>query len=300
MEGQSEERWRRLVRWAAAQHGVIAYSQLIAIGCSSGAIDHAVTTQRLHRLHRGVYAVGHPRVSREGQFMAAVLTCGPNAVLSHWSAAEHWGLLQRRRALIAISAPTHRRASKLVRPHWIPRMHHSERTRRNRIPITTVPRTLLDLAAAAPEWQLRRAVNEAERRGLLNQRAIKETLERHRGRPGTPALRDVIAAVDPQTHRSRSDLEVDFLKLCRRFGLPIPVLNGKIEGYEVDVHWPGTKVIVELDTWDYHGTSGSFESDRRRDAHLASMGYTVIRVTGTWMDTDPAGVAATIRRLLQI
>jgi predicted transcriptional regulator of viral defense system len=298
MEGKREERDAAMARLAGRQHGVVAYRQLIRLGFSEGAIEHRLRKGILHRLHKGVYAVGHPSVSREGEFMAAVFTGGPDAVLSHWSAAEHWKLLKARRALIAISAPTHRRASKLVKPHWIPRTHESERTRRDGIPITTVPRTLLDLAAVAPPKQLQRAVNEAERLNLLNKRAMRETLERHSGRRGTPALRAVIAAVNPETRRTRSDLEVAFLALCKKYGIPLPVVNGVVEGYEVDMHWPGTSLIVELDSWEYHGTSGAFETDRRRDADLASKGYRVIRVTGDWIDADPAGVATAIRTLL--
>lgn len=220
MDAEREERRARLAALAARQHGVVAYWQLVRLGFERGEINRVVRAYLLHRLHKGVYAVGHPGVSREGHFMAAVLTGGPYAVLSHWSAAEHWKLLKTRRRLIAITAPTHRRASKLVKPHWVPDLDEGERTKRDRIPITTVPRTLLDLAAVAPPKQLRRAVNEAERLGLLNNRAMKETLERHHGRKGIKALRAVIAAVDPQTRRTRSDLEVDFLALCHRHGIP--------------------------------------------------------------------------------
>jgi very-short-patch-repair endonuclease len=299
MREERKERRARLAVLAGKQHGVVAYWQLIRLGFDRGEIDRMVRRRFLHRLHRGVYAIGHPGASREGRLMAAVLTGGRDAVLSHWSAAEHWQLLKTRRSLIAISAPTQRRPTGLVTPHRVPRMDKRERTRRNNIPITTVPRTLLDLAATGNTKQLERAVNEAERRGLLKERAMSETLERHPGRAGTARLRSLIAAVDPQTRRSRSDLEVAFLRLCRRHGLPTPVANGTVEGYEVDMHWPGTRLIVELDTWDYHGTSATFESDRRRDAHLASRGYTVIRVTGAWMDADPANVAATIEKLLK-
>jgi hypothetical protein len=299
MEGKSEERDARLAILAGRQHGVVAYRQLIRLGFSDGAIEHRARNRLLHRLHRGVYAVGHRGVSREGELMAAVLTGGPCAVLSHWSAAEHWRLLGTLRSLIAISAPTHHRAIEVVKSHWVPELPKRERTIRNRIPVTTVTRTLLDLAAVAPMKQLQRATNEAERAGWLSERAIGETLERHAGRKGIRAFRAVIAGLDPQARRSRSDLELDFLAFCHHHGIPTPVLNGEIGGYEVDFHWPGTKLIVELDTWDYHGTPTTFEADRRRDADLAAKGYTVIRVTGRRLQADPAGVAATIRRLLR-
>lgn len=298
MEGKSHERDARAAILAGRQHGVVAYWQLIRLGFSDGAIEQRVRKRLLHRLYRGVYAVGHPSVSREGEFVAAVLTGGPDAVLSHWSAAEHWRLLKSRRSLIAISAPSQRRSISGVKSHRVPGLPKSERTRRDNIPITTVTRTLLDLASVAPFRQLQRATNQAERGGWLSERAIKETLERRRGRKGIKAFRAVIASLDPQARRSRSDFELAFLAFCRHHNIPIPILNGEVDGYEVDCHWPGTKLIVELDTWDYHGTSGAFETDRERDAHFAGR-YVVLRVTPRMMRRDPAGIAATIRRLLQ-
>jgi very-short-patch-repair endonuclease len=299
MQGQSGSRWPWLARLAKNQHGAVAYWQFIKLGFTPGAIEHAVRLGRLHRVYRGVYAVGHPHLSREGRLMAAVLACGPDAVLSHWSAAEHWELIRTRRALIAISLPGHRKGHEGLRVHRRKALDKRDRTRRDGIPITTVPRTLLDLATTAPTKQLQRAVNEAERRGLLKERPMRETFERHHRRAGTARLRSLIAAVDPQAHRSRSDLELDFLAFCRRHRLPTPVLNGDINGYEVDFHWPGTKLIVELDTWDYHGTTAAFETDRERDTYLAGEGYIVIRVTARRLHTDPAGLAETMRRLLQ-
>lgn len=229
--------------------------------------------------------------------MAAVLTCGPEAVLNSWAATAHWELLGwRDGAVIDVAVVGHRRGQRGIRTH---RVAEIERTRRHGIPITTVGRTLLDLAAVATEKQLRRATNEAERRGLLTERAVRDLVERHRGRRGMKAFVAVTAAVNAGTHRTRSDLEDDFFDFCKRHRLPTPVSNGEVEGYEVDMHWTGTKLIVELDDYRYHGTPTSFEQDRRRDADLKLKGYTVIRVTGAWMDTDPAGLARTIRQLLR-
>src|SRR3954452_24429151 len=172
MREEGQERRARLAVLAGKQHGVVAYWQLIRLGFDRGQIDRMGLRRFLHRLHRGVYAVGHPEVSREGRLMAAVLTGGPDAVLSHWSAAEHWELLKTRRSLIAISAPTQRRPTGLVKPHWVPRMDKRERTRRDRIPITTVQSTLLDLPATGNVKQPQRAVNEAERRTLLKKEQL--------------------------------------------------------------------------------------------------------------------------------
>jgi very-short-patch-repair endonuclease len=297
MREQRDERAAKLAGLAGNQHGVVAYWQLLEFGFDRGAIHRLVLTRHLHRLHRGVYAVGYANVTREGRYMGAVLACGPGAVLSHWSAAGHWGLLGTRNgAAIHVSAPTNRRQQQAIRVH---RVAVEEQTLRDRIPVTTVPRTLLDLASVASPRQLRRATNQAERSGWLKPRPVEELIERHPRRAGMTAFVAVTAAVNPGTRRTRSDLEADFLALCRRSGIERPVVNGEVEGYEVDMHWPGTKLIVELDSWEYHRTPTSFDEDRRRDAALKLKGYTVIRVSDAWLRSDPSGVAATIRELLR-
>lgn len=182
--------------------------------------------------------------------------------------------------------------------HCVTALDARESTIRQGIPVTTVPRTLLDLAAVASERQLRRAANQAARAGWLNPRVIAELLDRHRGRPGIAAFRAVTAAVNPQTRRTRSDLEVLFLNGCAKHGLPKPVSNAEIEGFEVDFHFPGTTLLVELDSYEYHRTPHEFDKDRRRDAHLKRKGYEVLRVSEMWLDSDPRGVADTVRDLL--
>src|SRR5689334_8247545 len=179
MRAKSGSRHAAVARLAANQHGAVAAWQLLRLHLSRRQIAGLEAAGWLHRVHRGVYAVGHPQLSREGRLMAAVLACGPDAVVSHWSAAEHWGLLKTRRSLIAISVPGHRRGRGGVQVHRLGELGKRDRTRRDQIPITTVPRTLLDLATTAPAKQLQRAVNEAERLGLLKERAMRETLERH-------------------------------------------------------------------------------------------------------------------------
>ncbi|HEY1595310.1 MAG TPA: DUF559 domain-containing protein [Thermoleophilaceae bacterium] len=300
MGGKREERAAALAVLASRQHGVVALRQLLAIGFTRREAEGMVRSKRLHRLHRGVYAVGHVNVTREGWFMASVLACGPDAVLSHWSAAAHWSLLGwRGGAAVDVSVTTHRRRTAATRTHWVPGLNPSERTLRHGIPITTVARTLLDLAPIATPKQLRRATNQAEREGLLNPQAVQELIARHPRRAGMKAFVAVTAAVTAGTSRTRSDLEADFLTLCRRAGIERPVVNGEVEGYEVDMHWPGTNLIVELDSWEYHRTPTSFDQDRRKDAHLKLCGYTVIRVSDAWLRDDPDGVVGTIRALLR-
>jgi len=282
---------------AARQHGAVAYRQLLELGFSGREIEGLVRTGRLHRVHRGVFAVGHPALTREGRCMAAVLACGSGALLSHWSAAWVWELLHPQDTSIDVLVPRHRRPHTGVRLR-AGTVHRGERTIRDGIPITTVPRTLLDLAATANERQLRHATNEAARHGWLNARAIGELLRRHPRRRGVPALRAVLASVSPQTRRTRSDLEDLFLRVCRRYRLPTPISNAEIEGFEVDFHFPGTNLIVELDSYEYHRTPYEFDQDRRRDAQLKKHAYEVLRVSEMWLDSDPSDVAETIRELL--
>ena len=297
MQGKDPTRHAKLAILAGKQHGVVAYWQLIALAFSPGAIEHALATGRLHRTYKGVYSVGYPAESAEAWEMAAVLKCGPDAVVSHWTAASRWELLRAMRGPVHINAPSDRRV-RGIRTHHVQRLHPQDRAKRDGIPITSVPRTLLDLAAVADERLLRRAVNQAERAGWLNRRAIADLLERNPRRKGSKALRAVIAAVSPGTRRSRSDLETAFLSLLEKYGLPQPLVNAKVEGIEVDMHWPGTKLIVELDSYEYHRTPQEFENDRLRDAQLKVAGYEVLRIGDGWLESDPAAAAETVRVLL--
>jgi uncharacterized protein DUF559 len=285
-----------LAKLAGRQHGVVAYWQLIELGFTGSGIHRQVIAGVLHRAYRGVYAVGHPGLSVEGREMAAALACGRGAVVSHWTAAARWELLRPVRVL-HVSVTSDRRVPG-IRTHFVKRVHPNDRTKRDGIPITSVPRTLLDIAGVANERTLRRAVNEAERSGWLNRTGIQEVLQRNPRRKGARQLRTLIAAVNPGTRKTRSDLEVAFLKACADYGVPTPVTNEKVHGFEVDFHWPGTNLIVELDSYEYHRTPQEFENDRRRDAALKRAGYEVLRIPDTWLDADPAGVAATVKELL--
>jgi very-short-patch-repair endonuclease len=284
---------------AGRQHGLVAYWQLLRLGFGRNWIAHKVKIGWLHRVHTGVYAVGHPALTEHGKLMAAVLACGAGARLSHWRAARHWDLLERVPPIIDVVLIGNRTGPRNVRTHRVKDLHPDDRTSRHGIPITTVPRTLLDLAAVADERQLRRAVNNAARGGWLNRRAIDDLLERHPHRRGIAAFRAVVADVTTQTRRTRSDFEVSFERLCRKHGLPKPVINGIVEGIEVDAHFPGTNLTVELDSYEYHRTPYEFDQDRRRDAQLKKRGYEVLRVSEMWFDSDPREVAETISELLR-
>jgi Protein of unknown function (DUF559) len=297
MHGEDPTLDAKLAILAANQHGVVAYRQLARLGFGRGAIEHRLRSRRLHRMYKGVYGLGYRPETREAWEMAAVLRCGAGAVVSHWTASARWELLRPTGGWVHVSVASDIRV-KRIRIHLVKPLHPADTTKRDGIPITSVPRTLLDIAGVADERVLRRAVNQAARSGRLNRRAVHEVLEQNPRRTGTKQLRAVIAAVNPSTHRSRSDLEVAFLNLCSRYGIETPVMNGTVMGIEVDFHWPGTNLIVELDSYEYHRTPQEFDNDRRKDARMKMAGYEVLRVSDAWLDSDPAGVAETVRTLL--
>jgi hypothetical protein len=231
--------------------------------------------------------------------MAAVLACSKSALLSHQSAAALWQFRTTSRAQVDVTVPGRtRRGRPGVALHLVRNLHPDDGTARDRIPVTTVARTLLDLGEALSPTQLQRAFEEADRLELIDMRAIEQLLERSRGRRGLKPLAALLA-----THRGpappiRSELERLFLDLCHRADLPPPTVNAPVEGWEVDALWREQRLIVELDGYAFHGDRASFERDRTRDATLQLAGYRVLRVTHRRLETEPAAVADTVRSLL--
>jgi hypothetical protein len=267
---------------AARQHGIVSRTQLLALGFDRGAIERRISAGRLHRLYRGVYAVGHTVISRNGAYLAAVLACGPQAVLSHRSAAAFWGLRPSNAPKIDVTVPHTcgvRTTQRIVvhRPVLTPDpMTHAG------IPVTTPGRTLADLALALPRRQLENAVEAAERLHLHI--AIDDD------HPGAARLRNAAADDLPFT---RSELEDAFLTLCDRHGIPRPLVNSLQEGIEVDFCWPEQRLIVETDG-AHHRTRAAVERDRARDALHTALGWRVMRFTKRQVRKNAANVAALV------
>lgn len=290
----------KLAMLAARQHGVVDYRQLGVLGFAPGAIQHRVRTGRLHRLYRGVYAVGRKAVSPKGHWLAAVLACGPAAVLSHRSSAALWGLLPDSRGVVDVTVPGRtRRGSDGIVVHNVRRLHPDDRRRHYNIPVTSLARTLLDLAEVVWPRQLARAVDEAERLGLFDLRALDQMRERSHGRHGLLPLGEAIRRYRPTAPLTRSGLERLFVEICDGGGLPRPSMNLFVEGREVDASWLDRGVVVEVDHYEFHRTRAAFEADRARDAALLRAGLRVLRVTDRRLKEDPAGIAQDIRRLLE-
>lgn len=274
---------------------MVARRQLLSIGLGPGAVDSRLRSGELTRLHSGVYAIGHRALSKRGHWHAAVLAYGDGTVLSHRSAASLWGLLEAQLFPVEVISAHGRPGRARTRLHRS-KVNEDERRSRHGIPVTSVERTLLDLAAVADGRRLRRAFEEADRLGLLDRQCLDRVCTRGRGRPGVAALRALLA--ETRTGATRSDLEDRFLRLCRDRGLPLPLINASVLGYEVDAFWPAQRLVVELDGFAYHRHRAAFERDRVRDAALQAAGYRVLRLTSRALENDAARVVAQIKSLL--
>ncbi|MEO8092989.1 MAG: DUF559 domain-containing protein [bacterium] len=227
--------------------------------------------------------------------MAAVLTYGDGTVLSHRSAAAHWDLLRTATPTIDISVPSHRnvRAREGIRIHRS-RLGDSDRAARAAIPVTSIPRTLLDLGDVVPPQRVRSAYERSLTLGLFDLGALTSLLARSPGRRGLKPLRGLLAEGCDEPPILRSVLERRLLDLCHAHALPLPATNAVVEGLEVDAVWPRARLVVELDGYVHHRGREAFERDRERDARLALAGYRVLRFTDRRMRGDPGGVAATV------
>jgi hypothetical protein len=279
-----------LAALAETQSGVVSYEQLVATGLGRGAIHHRVLRRRLHRLHRGVYAVGHRRLTADGHVWAAVLAFGgPDvAVLSHRSAAASWELLPSpSRVDVTTLRASHSTAATRVHRG---RLAEHEIVWRDGLRVTTVARTLIDLATVLTPHQLERVCHRSAFLRILDTTGI-DTPPR--------ALRAALSTLEHgEPQMTRSELEERFLSLIAQLDLPTPLVNGRIQGHEVDFHWPRHRLIVEVDGAAAHLTSTAFEEDRRRDAELQVAGWRVVRFTWRQLTHGTEAVAGTLKALL--
>lgn len=189
-----------------------------------------------------------------------------------------------------------RRAADGIKPHRTRHLPPSSLTIVRAIPATTVSRTLIDLADTAPDNHLARAVDEADRLGWLNLRDLDRQAETAHGRHGLPRLQRLLRRHRP-TGFSRSDLERRFLALTAAAGLPPPLVNQRVDGHEVDFHWPDRRLIVEVDGYEWHRTRARFVADRARDRALTRAGWRVVRIPDVTLKHDPSSVEADLRAL---
>jgi very-short-patch-repair endonuclease len=280
---------RRFWELVRRQHGVVTRGQLLELGLGPDAIKHRVGRGRLHPLWRGVYAVGRPEVNQQGRWMGAVLSCGQAAVLSHGSAAALWGLMPLGSGIDVVVPQGVVRNRPGIRVH---RRATTERKDRRvaGIPVTDPVLTLVDLASCVPQWQLERAINEADRLDLIDPEALRTAIEPLPRRPGLARLRTLL---DRYT-RTDSTLERRFLSLVRSAGLPSPETQAWVNGFRVDFYWPRLGLVVETDGLRYHRTPVQQANDRRRDQAHAAAGLTNLRFAEAQVRFEPDRVRATL------
>jgi very-short-patch-repair endonuclease len=274
---------------------VVSVEQLDALGLDRYSVRRRAAAGWLHRLHRGVYAVGHASLSKRSRYMAAVLACGPGSALSHRAAGELWSL-RPSSGPPEVTIPRGRAGPGGVRVHRSRTTLVGDVTRVDQIPVTTVARTLLDLAAIVPSRDLARAVDRAERLELFDLAAVEEVLLRSNGRRGAAALRRSVGSWEAAA--TRSELEDRFRELVRSSDRPQPLFNVLVDGerrtHEVDAFWPAHGLVVQLDGFAYHRTRRDHERDASATADLELAGYRVMRLT--WGDVT-LHARRTLRRL---
>lgn len=272
------------------QHGVVSRGQLLALGFSAEAIRHRIEIGRLHPLWRGVYVVGRPEVTREGRWMAAVLSCGPAALLSHACAAALWGLEISPSGIdIVVPEGVFRRRTG-IRVHRRDALTASDPHRIRGIPVTDLVSTFVDLASCEPDRQIERAINEADRLDRIDPEELRDAVEPLRGRRGLPRLRRLLG-LDALTD---TGLERRFLAIVRSAGLPKPETQAPVNGYRVDFYWPDLALVVEADGWRYHRTPGKQATDRRRDQTHTVAGLTTLRFGEDQIRHTPDAVKRTL------
>jgi hypothetical protein len=255
-----------------ALHRQVTRAQLAALGLD----NHGVARREwLSRVHRNVYSVGGPPRTGLEYAAAALLACGNGAALCHGSAMTIWGMWQRWELPIDVAVPGDRRRPR-IRVHHLRGLDNRDLRRHQDLLLTSPARTLMDMARRMPEAALKRRVNEARRAAILTLADLADVIERFPRHPGAKRLKPLLEVRGGPT---RSEWEDAFPSWCRRHKLPPPIMSAVVAGYEVDALFPDEKVIVELDSWEYHKDRSSFESDRERDAATLAAGFVTVRIT---------------------
>jgi hypothetical protein len=281
-----------LARVAQRQHGLVTVAQLRAMGLTDGAITKRVNRDVLHRRYRGVYALGHASLSREGEWLAAVLAAGDGAALSHGSAAELHAISRFRNPRTAVVTRRKRRIEG-VRVYTTRHLHARDLTTYERIPVTSVPRTLVDLSDVLTPHQLANVIHEAAFKGRFSELATRDAMARANGRHKLRVLERALALHRDGSAGTRSGGEDAFLALPAT--IPEPRVNTELCGFEVDFHWPGLKLAVEIDG-PGHGRPRTRREDVAKAAALAAAGYALLRFTDEDVHQRPRRVLAAIEQ----
>ncbi len=282
---------------AARQAGQVSRAELVDVGLSEGAINAGLRTGALIRRYPGVYALAPARQDAQARIAAAVLAGGPGAVASHATAAFLWGFVPRYQPPPEITLTQGDRRPRHILTHRCRSLQPRDVTRQHAVPTTTRPRTALDLAPTLTKTQLTRLVNNARLDGHLRPDALQDILTRNPLHPGTKLLKPFL---DSPGNTTKSEFEDAFLAFTTRYRLPTPLINTKVNGYEVDASFPEHNLIVECDGYDYHKDRAAFESDRERDAHQLARGTPTVRLTRERLEQTPDREAARLTTILSL
>jgi Protein of unknown function (DUF559) len=298
-EGRDYKRSRQAWELAGRQHGIVARRQLLALGFNSREIEHRVARGRLHPVMRGVYAVGWPRLTQERRWTAAVLACGEGALLSHCSAAALWEIGSAKGGKIDVSVC---RRTRLHRPgihvRSRPGLSEGDIARRDGIPVTGIVRTLVDIASELSPRATERTVNEADKLNLVDPETLRSALGDYQRESGVRPLR---AILDTRTFRlSDSDLEIFFRPIAEAAGLPPPLTQQIVNGFEVDFYWPELGLVVETDGLRYHRTAATQARDAQRDRSHTLAGMTPLRFTHHEVKYEASKVRQALRRATEM
>jgi hypothetical protein len=288
-----------VARIAGRQLGVISLEQLFSVGLSRGQIERWVRDGHLHRLYRGVYAVGHRNLVPHAWLIAALLACGDESFLSHRTAAAVWGLrpIATKRIEVTVPGPKFRaRAGLIVHRTALP-PEVADLALRNGLRVSSVPRMLIELAVAEQPDELDRLITESVRKQIFDLQAVQAALTSHERRPGVGRLKAGLEGYLPREDR-KSDLERSFDQAIAGTDIPPPLKNVKIDIWEIDCLWPEQRLALELDGRPYHVAVKDTERDRIKDAKLMRLGLKPLRITDLRWRLDQQGALEDIRALL--
>jgi very-short-patch-repair endonuclease len=291
---------QRMADLAAGQYGIVTRHQLTGLGYTEEMIDHDLRTGRLQSWHRSVFAVGHQGLSPHGFCMAAVLFRGQGALISYQSAIWLWGLETRLEIPVNVSVRWrgHRDTQDAIGLHHCPALREEDVAETERIPVTAVPRALLDYASVAKTYRLERAIDRADRLELLDLEAVDRIVDDVRGHRGRGPLRRAMV-IYREKGFTRSGGEKRMLAALADAGVRRPAVNNFVGGYELDFYWEPERFAVELDSWEHHRGRRAFEEDRKRQEDLAMAGIETIRISGTRLRREPRKVARRIAAHLE-
>jgi very-short-patch-repair endonuclease len=275
---------------AARQYGIVTRDQLASLGYTDHMVDHALRTGRLQAWHRNVLAVGHGGLSTHGLCMAAVLFRGEGALISYQSAIWLWGLERKLEIPVNVSVRWRGHSQGAIGLHHCPALRDEDFSTTEGLPVTAVPRALLDYASVARTYRLEAAIDQADRLELLDPVAVDRISDEVRGHRGCRRLQKAMT-IYRENGFTRSGGEKRLLAALADAGVRRPLVNNFIEGYELDFYWEPERFAVELDSWEHHRSRRSFEDDRKRQEELTMAGIETIRITGTRLKLEPQQVA---------